>query len=538
MRPRRAWRIVATVMGVGALLAGCATVPGTPASTATTVVVGTTERPVTLDPAGSTDRGSLAVRAQLYSSLLTPGSGTATPSPDVASAARFTSPTDYTVTLKPGLTFANGHRLTSSDVKFSFDRQLTIADPAGPSRLLADLQRVDAPSPQTVVFHLKVPNDPLFPRVLGSSAGAIVDEQVFSPTAITPDAAIVAAQGFDGQYTVDSFAAGRLITYVANPRYAGVLGRARSPIAQKFYTDPTNLKLDLEQGVIDVAAGGLSASDVAVLRSDAGIKLVTAPGGEVRSLVFNPATQPYGSGQPGADPRRALAVRVAVADLVDRAAIAAEGSKQTATPIFSVIPDGFSGAVAVLKTASGARSSGPDADKAKAALAAAGVPTPVALTISYRADVAGSTSTDEFVLLKTQLESTGLFAVKLQASPSSGSAVVGTSAVTSAPTSPVSELVWSPAYADADQYLTPLVRSQLLSGASDQAVVDEIASQAVEPDPARRRALLADIQMKLASDLTILPIVQGLRIVATGGGITGVALAGVGPLSFAGLVKR
>ena len=86
--------------------------------------------------------------------------------PDIATSASFTSPTEYTVKLKPGLKFANGHDLTSSDVKFTFDRQLKINDPNGPASLLGNLASTAAPDPTTVVFHLKAANDQTFAQVL------------------------------------------------------------------------------------------------------------------------------------------------------------------------------------------------------------------------------------------------------------------------------------------------------------------------------------------------------------------------------------
>ena len=83
--------------------------------------------------------------------------------PDLAESAEFTSPTEYTVTLPEGLKWANGNDLTSSDVKFSFDRNLAIADPNGASSLLYNLDSVEAPDDTTVVFHLKAENDQVFP---------------------------------------------------------------------------------------------------------------------------------------------------------------------------------------------------------------------------------------------------------------------------------------------------------------------------------------------------------------------------------------
>ncbi len=96
---------------------------------------------------------------QVYPFLLNSQYGTSDVTPDIAESAEFTSPTEYTVKLKSGLKFANGHDLTSSDVKFSFERQLTIADPNGPSSLLGNLDSVETPDDTTVVFTLKNGDD-------------------------------------------------------------------------------------------------------------------------------------------------------------------------------------------------------------------------------------------------------------------------------------------------------------------------------------------------------------------------------------------
>src|SRR6478752_7627357 len=156
------------------------------------ILVGTTDKVVTLDPAGSYDNGSFAVQNQVYAFLLNSPLGSPDPEPDLAESAEFTSPTEYTVTLKPGLKFANGNDLTASDVKFTFDRQLAIAAPDGPSSLLYNLESTEAVDDTTVVFTLKAANDQVFPQILTTFPGAIVDEEVFSATELTPDADIVA----------------------------------------------------------------------------------------------------------------------------------------------------------------------------------------------------------------------------------------------------------------------------------------------------------------------------------------------------------
>ena len=155
------------------------------------ITIGTTDKVTVLDPAGSYDNGSFAVMNQVYPFLMNTPYGSPDVQPDIAEKAEFTAPTEYTVTLKPGLKFANGHDLTSSDVKFSFDRQLKIADANGPSSLLYNLDSVAAPDDTTVVFTLKTENDQVFPQILSSPAGPIVDEEVFAADKITSDKEIV-----------------------------------------------------------------------------------------------------------------------------------------------------------------------------------------------------------------------------------------------------------------------------------------------------------------------------------------------------------
>jgi peptide/nickel transport system substrate-binding protein len=131
------------------------------------LIVGTTDKVTTLDPAGSYDNGSLQVQTQVFPYLLGTDYQSTDVVPDLAESAEFTSPTEYTVTLPSGLKWANGNDLTSADVKFTFDRQLAIfasgADNGnGPGSLLYNLESVDAPDDTTVVFHLASENEQVF----------------------------------------------------------------------------------------------------------------------------------------------------------------------------------------------------------------------------------------------------------------------------------------------------------------------------------------------------------------------------------------
>jgi len=507
---------------VAFVLAGCSAggTAGTD-SAGGPIIIGTTDKVTALDPAGSYDNGSFSVQTQVFPFLMSSEYGSSDVKPDIASKAEFTSPTEYTVTLKPGLKWSNGHDLTASDVKFSFDRQLAIADASGPSSLLYNLDSTAAVDDTTVVFTLKQADDQIFPQILSSPAGVIVDEEVFSADAITPDADIVAGKPFAGQYELTTYNFNSLLAYKAYEGYQGLLGPAKTDVINvKYYADASNLKLDVQEGNIDVAWRSLSATDIDDLRGSDKVKVVDGPGGEIRYMVFNFDTQPFGTTTAEADPAKALAVRAAAADVIDRAEIADQVYKGTYTPLYSYVPDGLTGATESLKGVYGDGKGGPDLEKAKATLEAAGVTTPVAMNLQYNTDHYGPGSSDEYALIKDQLDSSGLFTVSLQSTE-----YVQYSKDRSADVYPVYQLGWFPDYSDADNYLTPFFLNENFIGNhyKDQEVNDLILQQAVTPDATERTALIEQIQDKVAAQLPTLPLLQGSQVAVTGTTVGGVS---------------
>jgi peptide/nickel transport system substrate-binding protein len=242
--------------------------------------IGTTDKVTSLDPAGSYDNGSFAVQNQVFPFLMNTPVGSPDVEPDIATKAEFTSPTTYEVTLKDGLEFANGNKLTSSDVKFSFDRELKINNENGPQSLLANLKSIDTPDDTTVVFNLDHA-DQTWPQVLSSPAGPIVDEDVFSATKLTSADDIVKGKAFAGQYQISSYKENQLIQYKTNPKYDGLLGKAKTDeVTANYFTKETDLKLAVQKGDVDVAYRSLTPTDISDLRKDDDLKVTDGPGGE------------------------------------------------------------------------------------------------------------------------------------------------------------------------------------------------------------------------------------------------------------------
>src|SRR3954466_7551847 len=487
------------------------------------LTIGTSDKITTLDPAGSYDNGSFTVMNQVYPFLMNTTPGDPDVKPDIAESASFTSPTDFTVKLKPGLKFVNGHALTSSDAKFSIDRIVKINDPNGPASLLANLASVDTPDDTTIVFHLKVPNDQTFPQVLSTNVGPVVDEEVLSPDALTPDADIVAGKAFAGPYTITNYDQNNLVSYEANPDYQGALGAPKTDkVNVKYYADASNLKLDIQEGNIDVAFRSLSATDIADLRGNDNVQVIDGPGGEIRYITFNFNTQPYGATTPEADPAKALAVRQAVADLIDRQELSDQVYKGTYTPLYSFVPQGLTGAITPLKDAYGDGNGGPSADKAKQTLTAAGVTTPIELSLQYTTDHYGPSSGDEYALIKDQLESSGLFQINLQSTE-----YVQYSKDRVADVYPAYQLGWFPDFSDADNYLTPFFLNTPESTAflqnhySNPAINTLIQQEVTTQDASARTKLIEQIQNEEAKDLATVPYLQGSQVAVVGKDVKG-----------------
>jgi len=474
------------------------------------MIVGTTDKVIAIDPAGSYDNGSLQVQTQVYSYLLNFPEGATTPQPDAAESCDFTEPTVYTCVMKEGLTFANGNPLDAESAAFSFQRIVDIADPNGPSSLLINMKSVEADG-NNVVFTLNSPNDQTFPQVLATSAGPLVDQEVYSPDEVMEDEAVVEAQGFSGPYTIGDYEKNQLAEFEANADYEGAYNDPQADqITMKYYTSSDNLKLDVQNGDIDVAWRSLTPTDIASLEDADGVEVYTGAGGELRYLVFNLKTMP------GDDDAQKLAVRKAMAYSIDRQALSETVYKGTYVPAYSILPESVPGATTPFEDVYG---SVPDAAAAKAELDEAGVETPVALDLQYNTDHYGSSSTEEYNTIQRQLEATELFDVNLQSTEYT--AYIEERVKDSYP---VYQLGWFPDFPDADNYLTPFLGPDnfLQSHYEDPEVTQLLDEERTEADEEARTAKIAELQDKVAEQLPILPLLSGAQVAVAGDDVEGV----------------
>lgn len=499
-------RLISVSVGAAVLIAlsGCAASTSSTTASDDPIVIGTTDSIVSLDPAGAWDRGSFTPQNQIYQHLLSYADGGTTPVGDAAESCDFTTDTTYTCVVKSGLKFSNGDDLTAEDVVYSFNRVNTIASENGPSPLLANVSSIKQDG-ESVVFTLKVANDQTFPYVLTSMAGPIVDSEVFPADALLDDAKVIGS----GPYAISSYVKGGLLSLTANKNYDGTAPKT-AEVVLKPYASASNLRLDIAAGSIDVAYRSLTATDVEDLRTDDSLQVVQGPGGSVRFLTFNH------DAQPGDTDAQKLAIRKAVASLIDRKAIATDVYKDTYAPAYSLVLDGQTGAIPAFETAYGSE---PNEAAAAKYLSDAGVKTPVTLPIQYTSDHYGPDSAEEYGAVKSQLESSGLFSVDLQAT-------IWTTYVTERADYPAYQLGFFPDYPDPDNFIRSGYSStggSVVNGLNNPEIDKLIDVEATATDAAARTAAIEKIQTIAADDAAIIPLLQGQETVVAKKDITGLA---------------
>lgn len=505
---RGAAAIAATTLA-GLALAACGA--GNSGDSGAGILVGTTDKVVSIDPAGSYDNGSTHVQTQVFQYLLNFPAGSTELTPDAAESCDFESPTEYVCTMKEGLTFANGNELTASDVAFSFQRIVDINDPNGPASLLGAMKSVEARDDLTVVFTLNAPDDVTFPQVLVTSAGPIVDEEEFPADEVMDDAAAVKTQGFSGPYTIGKYTKNEVAEFTKNEKYDGAFGEPKNDAAtMTYYSDANNLKLDVENGKIDVAWRSLTPTDIESLEKADGVTVHKGDGGELRYIVFNLKTMP------GEDDEQKTAVRQAMAYSVDRAELSEQVYKGTFTPAYSAVPQGQPGATEPFKDAYG---EAPDLDAAAKVLEDAGIETPVDLKMQYSPDHYGSNSDQEYAMVKRQLEATKLFTVDLQATE-----WTTYSEERVADAYPMYQLGWFPDFPDPDNYLTPFFAPNnfLQSHYEDDTTTKLLDEERTTADEDERAGILADVQERIAQQVPILPLLTGSQVAVAGDDVDGV----------------
>lgn len=458
-------------------------------------ILGTTETITAMDPAGSYDIASWNMQYSIFEQLMVIPPGGDEPVGDAAESCDYDDPQTITCTLREGLTFSNGNELTSSDVKFSLQRNLEIADPNGSSVLLGSISNgdeknpsladgaIETPDDQTVVFHLNQP-DTTFVKVLSTATASIVDEETFPADELIGDADVVGS----GPYQLSQYEEGQQAVLEANSEYTG----ERAPAAQKVYVtyfqDAAPLKTAIETQQVDIAWRTLSPTDLTSLEDSGDVEVVKGEGSEFRYWVW----------QLQNDVPKDVAVRQAVAQLIDRDAISENAYEGTVDPAYSIVPPGFGGQ----KNSFEEKYGEPDPDAAAQILEDAGIQTPVPITLGYTPTHYGPNAVDEANELADQLTQSGLFEVEIEDAEWEEYQTLYKEGAYD-----LFILGWYPDFLDADNYLSPFIRDGgfFENGYSNDEVNDLLDQELGETDAAAREELFGQLQDITAEDVPLIP---------------------------------
>jgi peptide/nickel transport system substrate-binding protein len=461
------------------------------------IIFGTTDTVVTLDPAKAYDFASSNILFNVGETLVGFPPGEVEPAPMLAEDWEVSDDgLTYTFTIREGVTFSNGHELTSEDVKFSLDRVIQMAHPAGAASMLFVIDNIETPDERTAVITLEAPNSTFLPRLAYTVATIVPSDGTYpapSDSIEEEDAeeAEQAAEEFvnedligTGPYVVADFSEGESITLEANPDYWGD-APANDRVMIRFFQTSSQMKLALESGEIDVAHRDFSPDEMADLEGNEDVQTIAGDGGRTRYIVLNPFHDEVAD----VDVRRAIAAGI------DRDRINEDVFNGNVEPIYSMIPPGYDVSQPYFQEYDDMEPSD-------------FIDEPVSFSLHYGGERYGPTEPSLVQVIQRTLEETGLFEVDLVSTEwaqFTGEAWPGEDGQY-----PVFMLGWNPDYIDPDTYVEQFYWSEGFVGSmyNDDEMDELVLAEQAELDADARADIFDRIQRKAADDVVNIPLFQ------------------------------
>jgi len=466
-----------------------------------TIVLGTTDKITTLDPANSYDYWTWFVFQNTAQALVGFKPGTTEIVPLLAQSWT-TSPDGkiYTFRLRRGVTFTDGAPFNAQAVKFSFDRAFRLKGPEGALGLIENIQSVDVVDASTVRFTLKAADATTLSRLSESIAISVITSPKSTP-------ANAFAKGFNqyagtGPYRLTQYTPGQRTVFEAYPRYWGPAPRSRRVITV-FYADSAALAAAVESGQVDLGYRSFSPEDIKRLSGHPRLQVTrSAQFPSVRYIVFNVTAAPFDN----------VKIRRAISYAVNRDRIVSDVFGGLNQPLYSMVPPGMWSHVDVFPQR--------DLNKAKSLLAEAGYSTgnKLALTLWYTPSHYGTTESDAAAVIKSALEETGMVAVEVKSSEWGDY----TKAMAAGQFG-MFLLGWFPDFVDPDNFLAPWLTespeglgtylNKATASVDKQFYADfqKILGEAKRTaDQTRRAVFYKQAQQKLADSAVLVPLWQNL----------------------------
>ncbi len=441
---------------------------------------------------------------------------------------------EYTIRLKPDLSFPDGSELAAEDVRWSVIRSSRLGNFMVNSILkdsnedgFADVDGVQVLDPLTVKFILQEPTAQ-FPHILATPPYFPISAECYAETA-DPGSGC----GGLGPYTITHWDGGDRIELAANPQWPGTPAPASETIIVRFYNDIAGVRRSLaEFQSIDLAWTGLSYDDVVALRDqdldgDGAVDIASwvGPSTFKSYLIFEQGNPPW-------DNQR---VRQAAALALNRQTLVQNVFGDGRLPLFSPIPDGIPGHVATLPAT--------DQDLVRSLMLEVGYTTenPLEVTIYFVNDGRYSHLEEQYVTaIAQQLNATGVFLAGVEGAPWEQFRVQMDQCGY-----PSYLLGWPSPGRPAD-YLDPSswtdffvqeTGSVICSNYESTDMTELVQAAREETDPDRRLELFAQIQALWADEIPTLDISQEPRLALSLAKVDGIAADGLGLLHYEMLTK-
>ncbi|HMH78704.1 MAG TPA: ABC transporter substrate-binding protein [Candidatus Acidoferrum sp.] len=232
--------------------------------------------PVNLDPRFATDGQSQHLDGLIFSGLLARDAQMNLHG-DLAESWQTPDPVTYVFHLKPNIHFHDRRPLTSADVKFTFDFILNSANKSPKRGGFRIIDKIEAPDPLTVVFHLKEPYASFLWNLIPSAAGIVPANATadFSRHPIGTGPFRFVSQSQDDE-----------VVLARNQSYFGAAPDLQS-IRFRIVPDAVVRALELRKGSADLEMSSLSADLIPVLVRRPSLSLSERPGTNFAYLGIN-----------------------------------------------------------------------------------------------------------------------------------------------------------------------------------------------------------------------------------------------------------
>ena len=270
--------------------------------------------PRTLDPRYYTDAASSKIGGLIFEGLVR-NDGVSI-KPGLAQKWETPSPATYVFHLRPGLKFHDGKRLTSRDVKASFEHVMNPENKSPRMAAFSGVKSITAPDELTVKFELKAPSAPFLGELaMGITPAGSGKEMEENPAGAGP---FMLRQRENGRVDLAAF----------KDYHEGAPKINR--LVFRIIPDETVRILELEQGGVDLIMNPITPDVLPRFEKNPALVVLKSQGTNYSYLGFNMEDKITGD----------MEVRRALAMAIDRASIITHIMKGLATRADGMFPEG------------------------------------------------------------------------------------------------------------------------------------------------------------------------------------------------------